>query len=102
MGGRWAAGGRGRGLVSVGGPWEVGGAVLGSRGRPCTHNAGKVGVFRVRHGGGETGLGDRCLGGAGAGVRIGERLGSGPGLRRRQRERQMSRKSRDSSSTAEG
>lgn len=38
------------------------GAVLGSRGRRCTHNAGKVGVFRVRHGGGETGLGGRCSG----------------------------------------
>ena len=59
----------------------------GSRGWPCTHNAGKIGVLRVRHGGGEAGLGDRGLGGAGAGVRVGERLGPGPGLRRRQRER---------------
>lgn len=84
---------------------EAGGAVLGSRGRPCTHNAGKVGVFRVRHGGGEAGLGDWSLGGAGAGVRVGERLGPGPGIRRRQRERRRrwrSRKSRDSSSTGEG
>lgn len=40
--------------------------VLRSRGRPCTHNAGKVSVFRVRHGGGEASLGDQDLGGAGA------------------------------------
>lgn len=58
-----SSGGRGRGL--------------GSRARPCTHNAGEIGVFRVRHGGGEAGLGDRGLGGAGAGDRVGERLGSG-------------------------
>lgn len=104
-GGAGAAGGRGRALLSVGGPEEVWGAVLGSRGRPCTHNAGEVGVFRVRHGGGEAGLGDRGLGGAGAGVREGERLGPGPGLRRRQRERRRrrrSRKSRDRSNTEEG
>lgn len=50
---------------------------LGSRARPCTHNAGEVGVFRVRHGGGEAGLGDRGLGGAGAGDRVGEEAGSG-------------------------
>lgn len=56
---------------------------LGSRARPCTHNAGEVGVFRVRHGGGEAGLGDRGLGGAGAGDRVGARLGPGPRLRRR-------------------
>lgn len=64
-----SSGGRGRGL--------------GSRARPCTHNAGEIGVFRVRHGGGEAGLGDRGLGGAGAGDRVGVRLGPGPRLRRR-------------------
>lgn len=46
---------------------EVGGAVLGSRGRLCTHNAGKIGVFGVRHGGigGDRGLDQaqaRCSG----------------------------------------
>lgn len=47
-------------------------------------------------------MGDRGLGGAGAGVRVGERLGPGPGLRRRQRERRRrwrSRKSRDRNRT---
>lgn len=83
---------------------RLGARSWGAGGRPCTHNAGKVGVFRVRHGGGEAGLGDRGLNEAGAGVRVGERLGPGPGLKRQQRERRRWRgkKSRDRSSTGEG
>lgn len=61
-----SSGGRGRGL--------------GSRARPCTHNAGEIGVFRVRHGGGEAGLGEPGPRRSRAGDRVGERLGPGPRL----------------------
>lgn len=77
-GGGWPARRKGRGLICVRGSSGGRGRGLGDPGRPCTHNAGKVGVFRVRHGGGEAELGDQSLGGAGAGNPVRERLGPGP------------------------
>lgn len=57
--GRPAGGVAGWLLLGVGGSSGGRGRGLGSRAGPCTHNAGEVGVLRVRHGGGEAGLGGR-------------------------------------------